>query len=98
MSQVMLMVVSSVNGSSTAVEASGISTMSDSLIPFQPAMEEPSNILPSVKSSSLIMVEGMLTCCSLPWVSVKRRSTNFTSLSLIISRTFEAMMFSSCIS
>ena len=27
---------------------------------------------------------GTLTCCSLPRVSVKRRSTNLTSLSLIV--------------
>ena len=31
----------------TAVVASGIRIMSDSLMPFQPAIEEPSNILPS---------------------------------------------------
>ena len=52
MSQRMLTVVSAKNGSSTAVEASGIRIMSDSLMPFQPAIEEPSNILPSTKNSS----------------------------------------------
>jgi hypothetical protein len=36
----------------TAVLGSGIKIMSDSLIPFQPAIEEPSNILPSVKNPS----------------------------------------------
>ena len=46
---------------------SGISTMSDSLMPFQPPMEEPSNILPSSKKSSSTWWEGMDTCCSLPW-------------------------------
>ena len=34
------------NGSMTAVSGSGISVMSNSLIAFQPAIEEPSNIGP----------------------------------------------------
>src|SRR5437763_689636 len=67
-------VVSSKNGSMTAVLASGIRIMSDSLMPFHPAMEEPSNILPSWKNSSSTSRAGMVTCCSLPRVSVKRRS------------------------
>ncbi len=62
--------------------------MSDSLMPFQPAMEEPSNILPSWKKSSSISPTGRVTCCSLPWLSVKRRSTHFTSLSLISFSVF----------
>ena len=53
-------------------------------MPFQPAMEEPSNILPwAKKSSSSASRAGMVTCCCLPLVSVKRRSTHFTSFSLI---------------
>ncbi len=52
MSQRMISVGSSKNGSRTAVLASGISTMSDSLMPFQPPIEEPSNILPSSKKSA----------------------------------------------
>ena len=36
-------------GSRTALSGSGISTMSDSWMPFQPAMDEPSNILPSLE-------------------------------------------------
>jgi len=71
----------------TAVSASGISTMSDASMPFQPAIDEPSNILPSLNRSSSTIEVGMETCCSLPRVSVKRRSTNFTSLSLIILMT-----------
>ena len=47
MSQVSTSVGSAVNGSRNAVLASGSSTMSDSLMPFQPVIEEPSNILPS---------------------------------------------------
>ena len=43
-----------------AVAGSGIRFMSNSLIAFQPAIEEPSNIWPSAKVSSSIMrdVEG----------------------------------------
>src|SRR5690554_8203339 len=63
MLQVMLIVVSSVNGSSTEVSSTGIRIMSDSLMPFQPAIDEPSNILPSAKKSSSTSVAGMVTCC-----------------------------------
>src|SRR5580704_13932152 len=49
------MVVSAKNGSIVAVTGSGIRHMSDSLIAFQPAIEEPSNIRPSAKVSSSIM-------------------------------------------
>jgi hypothetical protein len=44
--------VSSKNGSRTALLSSGISSMSEALIAFQPAIEEPSNILPSSKNSA----------------------------------------------
>src|SRR3954451_3340255 len=86
-SQVMTMVVSAKNGSIVAVTGSGIRFMSDSLIAFQPAIEEPSNISPSAKASSSIMPASKVTCCHLPRGSVKRRSTYFTSLSLIAFRT-----------
>src|SRR5437879_9011830 len=81
------MVVSAKNGSIVAVTGSGIRHMSDSLIAFQPAIEEPSNIRPSAKVSSSIMVTSKVTCCHLPRGSVKRRSTYFTSLSLIDFKT-----------
>src|ERR1700759_221410 len=87
MSQVMTMVVSAKNGSIVAVTGSGIRHMSDSLIAFQPAIEEPSNMVPSVKMSSSIIVMSKVTCCHLPRGSVKRRSTYLTSLSLIDLRT-----------
>src|SRR6201989_28161 len=70
-----------------AVTGSGIRHMSDSLIAFQPAIEEPSNIKPSEKVSSSIMPASNVTCCHLPRGSVKRRSTYFTSLSFICFRT-----------
>ena len=71
---------------------SGIRHMSDSLIAFQPAIEEPSNIWPSAKVSSSIMVTSKVTCCHLPRGSVNRKSTYFTSLSLIIFMTFLAVV------
>src|SRR4051812_2970796 len=83
----MTMVVSAKNGSIVAVTGSGIRHMSDSLIAFQPAIEEPSNIVPSAKMSSSIMPMSKVTCCHLPRGSVKRRSTYLTSLSLIDFRT-----------
>jgi len=48
------MVVSAKNGSIVAVTGSGIRHMSDSLIAFQPAIDEPSNIRPSANASSSI--------------------------------------------
>ena len=77
-------------GSRTAVSGSGMSTMSDSWMLFQPAMDEPSNILPSSKNPSSTTLAGTLTCCSFPRVSVKRRSTNFTSFSAIVFNTSSA--------
>src|SRR5262245_24193298 len=78
---------SSKKGSMNAVAASGMRIMSDSLMPFHPAMEEPSNILPSRNRSSSTSRAGIVTCCSLPRVSVKRRSANFTCFSLMSLRT-----------
>src|SRR5258705_11444159 len=71
----------------TAVAGSGIKIMSDSLIPFHPAIDEPSNILPSLKKPSSTRRVGMVTWCSLPIVSVKRRAANFASFSLINFKT-----------
>src|SRR5436190_1756618 len=89
------MVVSAKNGSIVAVTGSGIRHMSDSLIAFQPAIEEPSNIKPSANVSSSIMPTSKVTCCHLPRGSVKRRSTYFTSLSLIDFRTSLAVFMNS---
>src|SRR5690349_767779 len=86
------MVVSAKNGSIEADAGSGIRHMSDSLIAFQPAIEEPSNIWPSAKVSSSIMETSKVTCCHLPRGSVNRKSTYFTSLSLIIFMTFLAVV------
>src|SRR5438477_1553440 len=79
--------VCAANGSRTAVAQSGTSSMSDSLIAFQPAMDEPSNGTPSLRNSSLIVRTWWARCCHLPRGSVKRKSTYLASCSLIISRT-----------
>src|SRR5207247_9045797 len=70
----------------------GSRVRSDSLIACRPAMEEPSNIWPSAKVSSSISVTSKVTCCHLPRGSVNRKSTYFTSLSLIIFITFLAVV------
>ena len=77
------MVGSSMKGSIFAVLGSGINSMSEALIPFQPAIEEPSKAWPSVNLLLSNADTGTVTCCSLPLVSVKRKSTNFTLLLLI---------------
>jgi hypothetical protein len=75
-------------GSSTAVSQSGISVMSDSLMAFQPAIDEPSNITPSVRNSSLMVDTWCARCCHWPIGSVKRKSTYWISSFLMRSNTF----------
>src|SRR5437773_11443468 len=65
-----------------ALAGSGMSCMSDSWIAFQPAIEEPSNMMPSLKVSSSNVVMSVVTCCHLPRGSVNRKSTYLMSLSL----------------
>ena len=77
------------NGSMQALAVSGIRIMSDSLIAFQPAIEEPSNMMPSVKTSSETVETCWAVCCHLPFGSVKRKSTYSTEFSLIMSMTLE---------
>src|SRR5580692_5596522 len=89
----MTMVVSAKNGSIVAVTGSGIRHMSDSLIAFQPAIEEPSNMVPSAKMSSSIMPMSKVTCCHLPRGSVKRRSTYFRSSLAVFMNTPFGLQF-----
>src|SRR5260363_279112 len=61
------------------------------LILFQPLIEEPSKVCPFLNLSSSRAAAGKERCCSLPRVSVKRKSTNlmFSSFtSRIMSATF----------
>ncbi len=80
------------NGSMRAEPGSGMSSMSEASIPFHPAIDEPSKAWPCENFSSSNIFTGTVTCCSLPLVSVKRRSTNLTSFSLIILKTSAAAM------
>src|SRR5206468_12442854 len=73
-----------------AESASGMSSMSEASMPFQPAIDEPSNAWPSLNFDSSNIFAGTVTCCSFPLVSVKRRSTNLTSFSLIVLKTSPA--------
>src|SRR5947199_10417753 len=75
-----------------ALSGSGMSCMSDSWIAFQPAIDEPSNMMPSLKVSSSTVVISTVTCCHLPRGSVKRKSAYFTSLSLISFMTSLAVV------
>src|SRR5437762_8945947 len=74
---------------------SGIRFMSDSWIAFQPAIEEPSNMMPSAKVSSSTVEISTVTCCHLPRGSVNRKSQYLTSLSLTIFRTSLAVVIAS---
>src|SRR5258706_3669771 len=91
-SQFKLSTGSSVNGSMRAVTGSGISSMSEAWIPFQPAIDDPSKACPSSNFSLLKCLTGTVTCCSLPRVSVNRKSTNLTSLSLTSFKTSSAVI------
>src|SRR5713226_2815512 len=62
------------NGSINAVAGSGMASMSEASMDFQPRMEEPSKPRPSLKDSSLSSLKGRVKCCQVPKVS-----TNFTS-------------------
>ena len=66
---------------------SGMRVMSDSLMAFQPAIDEPSNMTPSEKASSSTRETSKVTCCHLPRGSVKRKSTYLMSWSLMAFRT-----------
>src|SRR5437867_5978505 len=62
------------NGSINAVCASGIASMSEASMLFQPRMLEPSKPRPLTNTSSVSSLLGTLKCCQVPKVS-----TNFTS-------------------
>ena len=50
---------------------------------FHPAIDDPSNIIPSTKESPSIKSDVIVRCCHFPRGSVKRRSTKLTSSSFI---------------
>src|SRR5712691_11866026 len=91
MVQIRLSVGSALKMSIQAVVGSGITSMSEALMTFQPRMLEPSNPIPSVKMSSLYSVRVVVKCCQVPGKSVNLKSINFTSLSLIILLTSDGV-------
>src|SRR6059036_3365146 len=62
-------------GSMKAVAASGMASMSEASMDFQPRMDEPSKPRPSVKDSSDSSEVGTLKCCQVPKVSTNLMST-----------------------
>src|SRR5690606_12063159 len=76
MSQVTSTVTASKNGSIIAGYGAGRKIISEASIPFQSAIDEPSYIVLSSVTSSSTLCAGKVMCCSLPRVSVKRKSTH----------------------
>src|SRR6266446_1088821 len=62
------------NGSIKAVSGSGIASMSEASMLFQPRMLEPSKPRPSLKISSVSSRMGQLKCCQVPKVSTNLMS------------------------
>ena len=75
------------NGSMTAVSGSGINSMSDSWISWNPRIDEPSNPSPSSKTPSFSSWAGTEKCCMSPGKSQKRKSMISTPSSLTSDRT-----------
>jgi hypothetical protein len=74
-------------GSIRAVSAIGIISMSDSLIAWNPRIDEPSNPTPSSKMSSSTSAIDLDVCCQVPRRSENRKSTIWTPASLAICIT-----------
>src|SRR5881394_1641628 len=70
-------------GSMKAVSGSGMASMSEASMLFQPRIEEPSKPRPSLKMSSVSSRMGQLKCCQVPKVS-----TNL--MSIILAAVFFA--------
>src|SRR5215207_97222 len=75
------------NGSMNAVTGSGMASMSDASMDFQPRMDEPSKPKPSLKTSSVSSPMGQLKCCQVPKVSTNLMSTILAPCFLAISTT-----------
>src|SRR5215467_6055541 len=74
MVQVKDKVGSTQNGSINAVPGSGMASISEASMLFQPRMDEPSKPKPSVKISSVSSRMGQLKCCQVPKVSTNLMS------------------------
>ena len=76
----------------TAVAGSGSSSMSDSWICWNPRMDDPSNIRPSVKTSAPNDSAGTVKCCIWPGRSQNLTSMNSTFSSAMKLRTSSALL------
>src|SRR6478609_7916497 len=79
-------------GSICAVAASGIMSISLSLIAWKPRMLEPSKPTPSAKVSSSTSSMLFEVCCQVPNISTKRKSKKSTPSSLACFRTSAAVL------
>src|SRR5271156_1785767 len=75
------------NGSMKAVPGSGMASMSEASMDFQPRIDDPSNPRPSLKESSVNSEIGQLKCCQVPNVSTNLISNILASCLRAISRT-----------
>src|SRR5881409_2865459 len=80
-------------GSMNAVAGSGMASMSDASMDFQPRMDEPSKPRPSVKDSSESSLIGQLKCCQVPKVSTNFMSTILAPCFPAISMTLLGVAF-----
>src|SRR5262245_43784729 len=87
MVQVSDKVGSAQNGSMNAVFGSGMASMSEASMLFQPRILEPSKPNPSLKISSVSSRIGQLKCCQVPKVSTNLMSTILAPLFLANSIT-----------
>src|SRR5258708_7917921 len=87
MVQVSERVGSAQNGSMNAVSGSGMASMSEASMLFQPRMLEPSKPKPSAKTSSVSSPMGQEKCCQVPKVSTNFTSTILAPFFLAISIT-----------
>src|ERR1700722_4927890 len=83
-------------GSMKAVAGSGMASMSEASMDFQPRMEEPSKPKPSEKTSSVNSENGTLKCCQVPKVSTNLTSTIFAPCLRAISITLLGLLILSC--
>src|SRR5215467_8777046 len=87
MVQVKDKVGSTQNGSINAVSGSGMASISEASMLFQPRMLEPSKPIPSLKISSVNSRMGQLKCCQIPKVSTNLMSIILAPVFLANSTT-----------
>src|SRR5690348_2375674 len=82
------------NGSMNAVSGSGMASMSEASIDFQPRIEEPSKPSPSENDSSVSSAIGQLKCCHVPKVSTNLMSTILAPCFFASSNTLFGVLIS----